>query len=296
MSNYIFYIDSRAIQLGDLAAGLGDYQLAIRNYSIALDKLRKYQGDAMRPMILAGELVNKIKNLESGTYTKKSTLSFETWKLTKSSFVKANQCIKYLYLDKHKKQEKTPFTEETKKLFNQGRLFEEKFRKEEFPNGIDIKETVGNFAYLNSYTKHLLNSGEPQTLYEATIIEDDVLVMCDVLLKDEYGYIDVYEIKLNATINEAILNDIAIQYYVCKQRFGDSLRSFNLVLRVDNDSWNISDRTEDLEQRIDEARDKIIAYLSVLENKEPEIAMGAQCYSPYICEFVDYCKAKGNLN
>ena len=295
MSNYIYYIDDRAMRIGDLASELGDYQLAIRNYSSALDKLRKYQGDAMQPMIMAGDLVAKIKDLESRPSSSKSILSWDTWKLTKSSFVKANQCVKYLFLDKHKKHEKTPFSQETLKLFNQGRIFEDNFRNKEFPGGIDIKETVGNFEYFNSYTKYLLSSNEKQILYEATLIEDEVLVMCDVLLKDELGYIDAYEIKLNATINEAIINDLAIQYYVCKQRFGERLRSFNLVLRVDDDSWNISDRTKDLEQKIDEARAKIREYLDVLENKEPKISMGKHCYTPYQCEFVAYCTKKNTL-
>lgn len=295
MSNYIYYIDDRAIKLADLAAGLGDNQLAIRHYSMALEKLRRYQGDAMQPMMMAGDLIKRIERLKTMPFSSQGVLSFDTWKLTKSSFVKATQCEKYLYLDKHKKHEKTPFSEETKKLFTQGRRFEDKFREEEFPGGIDIKEAVGNFAYFNSYTRHLLNSNEKKVLYEATIIEDDVLVMCDVFLKDENGDIDVYEIKLNSTINEAIINDLAIQYYICKKRFGKRLRSFNLVLRVDNDSWSIHDKTKDLERKLLESKNKISAYRRVLEDQEPTIAMGPHCYSPYKCEFVEYCSKAESL-
>ena len=98
--------------------------------------------------------------------------------------------------------------------------------------------------------------------------------------------------KLNSTVKDAILNDLAIQYYVCKQRFGDRLRSFNLVLRVANDSWSISNRTSELELRWDEARIKIIEYQNVLENKEPNIALGKKCYTPYNCEFIDYCSKR----
>ncbi len=124
MSNYIYYIDDRAMRIGDLASDLGDYRSAIRNYCIALDKLRKYQGDMLQPMVMAGDLINNIKNLKTRPFSKESILSWDTWKLTKSSFVKADQCVKYLFSDKHKKHKKTPFTLEILKLFNQGCFFE----------------------------------------------------------------------------------------------------------------------------------------------------------------------------
>ena len=293
MSDYIHYTDLSAIAVGDLAWEIGDFGCALQNYTKALDRLRKYPGDRMQPMMMASNLSAKIATLSKLPRHGNPILRFETWQLTKSSFVKASQCTKQLYLEKHKKHEKTPFSEKTKHLFKLGHTFEDDFRNTKFPDGLNIKDKVGNFAYFNSYTKHALNRPDKTTLYEATIIEDDVLVMCDILVKDHKGLIDVYEIKLHKAINEAILNDVAIQYYVCKKRFGNNLRSFNLVLGGDDNNGVVTNVTKDLEPKVEDIRNKIAEYNEVLSNKEPVIAMGPQCYTPYECQFIDYCTKMG---
>lgn len=301
MSDYINYIDFNAIKLADLANEIGDYKCAVENYNKALNRLRNYQGDRMQPIMMASGLAEKIEKLKNKIGFGENILRFDTWKLTKSSFVKGNQCIKYLYLDKHKKQEKTPISKEKQELFNQGHTFEEIVRNNEFPDGINVKDKVGNFAYFNSYTKYLLNTPSNQTIYEATIIEIEVLVMCDVLIKDEKGDIHIFEIKLNTELNDAIISDLAIQYTICKKRFKDKLKSFNLILRKEDNffslilrkrKWKIKNLTNELDKQIDNTLEKISQYMEILKNDEPTIPMGNQCYKPYKCEFIEYCKNK----
>lgn len=163
MNDYINYIDFNAIGLADLAYEIGDYKCAFDNYSKALNRLRNYQGDRMQPMLMASEIVEKINEINTKIGAGKAILKYDVWKLTKTSFVKGNQCLKYLYLDKHKKQDKTPISKAKQEIFNQGHTFEELVRNKEFPYGINIKEKVGNFAYFNSYTSHLINSTNKQT-------------------------------------------------------------------------------------------------------------------------------------
>lgn len=294
MSDYINYIDFRAIKLGDLANKIGDYKCAIDSYSKALDRLRNYQGDRMQPIMMASDLVNKIDVLSKKTGEGKSILKFDTWKLTKTSFVKGSQCLKYIFLDKHKKHEKTPISKEKQALFNRGHDFEENVRKKGFPNGINVKEDVANFAYFNSYTRYLIKTNQQNVIYEATIIEDDVLVMCDVLKIDNNGLIDIYEIKLNTELNEAIINDLSIQYLICKKRFGDKLNTFNVIMRKDEigENWIIQNLKSDLETRQNETNNKIQIFKKTLQSIEPVISMGEHCNTPYECEFIDYCKNK----
>jgi hypothetical protein len=294
MSEYISDIDYNAIRLGDLANELGDYKCALENYSKALNRLRNYQGDKTAPNMMASGLAEKINELSNKIKQGHSVLNFDTWTLTKSSFVKGKQCVKYLFLDKYKKQEKKPISQEKQLLFNQGHSFEDSFRNNEFPDGVNIKEVVGNFAYFNSYTKHLLNISDKTTLYEATIIEDKVLVMCDVLIKNDEGLVDIYEVKLNTKINDTIFNDLSIQYFVCKKRFGNNLKSFNLVLRTENSEqkWKVIDLTTDLEKQIEVVENKVEEYKQVLNKNEPNIKMGEHCNKPYECEFIEYCKLK----
>lgn len=292
MSNYMNYIDLNAIKLGDVASDIGDYQCAKESYSKALVRLRKYQGDHMQPLLMASSLADKIDRLKSKAGLGNSVLRFEGWQLSKTSFVKGSQCLKYLYLDKHKKTEKTAFSKDKLELFKRGHTFEETVRETQFPGGINIKEKLGNFGYFNSYTKHLLNSQDEIVLYEATLIEHQVLVMCDVLVKHVNGLIDIYEIKLNSELNEAILNDLTIQYVVCEKRFGENLNSFNVIMRSDKDGeqWVIKDLKSDLINQSKVTINKIDLFLKTLHSEEPKVTMGKQCNKPYKCEFIQYCK------
>lgn len=293
MSDYINYIDFNAIKLADLANEIGDYRCAIQNYSKALNRLRNYQGDRMQPIMMASDLVKKLEKLNRRTESGKSLLEFANWSLTKSSYVKGSQCVKYLFLDKYKKHEKTPISEEKRNLFVKGHLFEKKVREVEFPDGINIKDKVGNFAYFNSYTEYMLNIKGKQVLYEATIIENDVLVMCDILIKNINDTIDIYEIKLNKEMNEAILNDLSIQYWICKKRFGDRLTSFNVILNFQNEEkWTIQNLKGELNEKLEETENRIDEFLRILKGEEPIIKMGEHCNKPYECEFINYCKNK----
>lgn len=293
MNDYYNYIDFNAIKLAELSENLGDYKCAIRNYSKALKRLVQYQGDRMQPMQMAKDLSDKIDKLNNNNFGV-SIFEYNQWKLSKSSFVKGTKCLKYIYLDKHKKLEKTPLSKEKKDLFTKGHLFEETVRITEFPNGTNIKDKVGDFGYFNSYTKYLLNTEKNCVLYEATIIEDDVLVMCDVLTKDINGKIDIYEIKLNKELNEAIIQDLVIQYYVCSKRFGHHLNSFNVIFSPDENgsNWVTKNFKDELELQIENTKNQIKLFIETLQNNEPEITMSNHCYKPYECEFIDYCKNK----
>jgi hypothetical protein len=294
MIDYYPYIDFNSIKLGELAESLLDYKCAIKSYSKALDRLCNYPGDRMQPMLMGKDLAERIDKAKKALPLGTSVLKFESWKLSKSSFVKGSQCHKYLFLDKYKKQEKTPISEEKKELFARGHLFEDRVRSRDFPNGINVKDVVGDFVYFNLYTSYLLQDNNEQLIYEATIIEDDVLVMCDILKKDVSGNIDIYEIKLNKEINQAIFQDLAIQYYVCSKRFGYNLNSFNVIFSKgeSSDNWVIKNLLDELEDHVEETVRRLEMFKEILQNDEPEIAMGEHCRKPYECEFIDYCKNK----
>ena len=220
-----------------------------------------------------------------------SILSYDRWTLTKSSFVKGRQCAKLLHLYTFKRNEQTPVSKELQKVFDRGHSFEDYVRENGFPGGVNVKDEVSKFDYLNSYTKRVLSEPGSKVLYEATFIEDEVLVMCDILTKGSDGFIDVYEIKLNKELNEAIWNDLAIQFTICKKRFGGALRSFNAILRDDESGqhWTEIDMTEQLDLKVNQVQDQIVEFKNILENQEPEINMGEHCNKPYACAFKEYC-------
>ena len=293
MVDYISFIDSGAIQLADLAYELGDFRCALEGYSKALRRLDNYHGDRMYPIILAGELQEKIKRVESEVLPGRSILKHESWRLSKSSFVRGNQCLKSLFLNKYKPKDRNPLSAQLEAVFAKGRKFEEFVRADLFPGGLNVKEKLSDFFYFNSYTRYLLEQTSTEIIYEASIIEDEVLVMCDVLVRNKNGMVEVYEIKLNTSINEAIRFDLAIQYTICKKRFGNRLNSFNVILKVNDEptSYRTLDLTDSLIQLTEEVEHKISIFKGVLDDSEPKVFMGEQCNKPYECDFTQYCRA-----
>jgi hypothetical protein len=290
MSNYKSYVDNIELRVAEIATEIGDYECAVKIYRKAINRLSKYNGNNLYELHLVHTFLNKIDQLEDKLAASKAILKYDTWRLSKSAFVKGIQCHKYLYLDKFKKFEQTPISIEKQALFDKGRNFEADFRKLAFPDGINIKDKVAHYAYFNSYTQYLIDILPQAILYEATIIEDEVMVMCDVLVKKEDGMIDIYEVKLNKEPNEAIYYDIFLQYYVCEKRFGDRLRSFNLILsNGDDDGWKIDDCTENAKDMTAITADLVNELKKVIESSEPEKKMGRQCREPYECSFIDYC-------
>ena len=290
MPDYMPYIDFDAIELGNLAFEIGDYRCAYRCFAGALKKLNEYQDDRKVAIDMAGTLMQKRRNA-SGMYNNgRDILQYDTWKFSKSAFVKGKQCLKYLYLDKHHKQDATPPSAATKKRFELGREFEALVRKTDFPDGIDVQQKVRKYAYFNSYTNYLLGQSDNCCLYEATIIEEEVLIMCDVLVQKN-GKVDIYEIKSSKAVQEAILNDLQLQYYICKKRFGAQLNSFNVILPTSAalDSWTITDYSDRLEKAMAPVENSIKHFKDILQASLPDIALGKQCHSPYRCAYIEFC-------
>ena len=291
MDDYIGYLDFTAQNMAKLALELGDYECALENYIKAKDRLDKYQGDRMLPIMMAADLSKAIQEMAKKVNEGQRILYKSPWSLTKSSFVKGNQCHKYLYLEIYNRSEKTPPSKELQEIFNRGILFEKNVRNSLFQVGVNVKEKVQDFSYFNSFTIYLLGLPEQKVIFEATIIEDLVFVMCDILVQNEDNTIDIYEIKSSTNINDAILADLSVQYAICKKRFQTNLKSFNLVLRKDTADFGfeIINLTEDLDKKIDTVNDKINEFKRVLKDSEPQITMGEHCQKPYECEFKTYC-------
>jgi hypothetical protein len=272
-----------------------DYSLSLLNYKKAIKKLNQYKGTNNYPLRLIGLLEEKITEIETNQKDKnnvQSNLEYQNWSLSKSSFVKGKQCIKYLYLDKHKKKERTPLTQKTLELFEKGHQFEDLFREQNFENGINVKENLGfNFGYFPSYTDFLLENNDTITLFEATFVESDILIMCDVVDKIGENLYDFYEIKSHTHMQEVIWNDLAIQYFICKQKFGEkAIHTFNVVLRDENNEGKIIDAKNELEARIGNINSLIQNFKTVLASEEPKIEIGEHCLSPYKCDFMAYCE------
>jgi hypothetical protein len=286
------YIDERTIKIGDLAFELGDYLFAKSQYKKALASIQNDDNHESGVASYTKSISEKMEQINELETTSKSIFKYEFWKLSKSTYMYGCQCTKYLYLSKFKSSQKTPFDPATIDTMNDGRDFEMVVRNSAFPNGFNLDETNLHPGYFNSLTKHLLDTNEPKILYEATFIENEVLAKCDIVVKDDSGHINVYEIKGHSSITDAIIDDTSIQYFICKSRFGKRLSSFQVIHKDPEceSGYQIVNLTELLDSRIEETKRKIVEFKTVLSNNEPEIKMGTQCLAPYKCQFMEYCE------
>jgi CRISPR/Cas system-associated exonuclease Cas4 (RecB family) len=199
-----------------------------------------------------------------------------------------------LYLNRYKPKEKTPHDSVTMDLFNKGRDFEALF-KAQFPEGIDLSLKLGKLiSKYPSHTETLLENNSKITLFEAGIIHDDVLILTDVLVKEEQDF-SIYEIKLSRSLSDTIKWDMALQYYICKSVL-KNIKAFNVVLREEDNKFKTINLTDELEARQNDVKNNILKFKSVLASKsEPPIPMGPHCNKPYTCEFKAYCERSAGL-
>lgn len=210
---------------------------------------------------------------------------------TKTAFVRGMQCKKLVYLDKYCSKLRTPPDAETLARFRKGRDFENAF-KDLFINAIDVKQyhRFVSEKYIN-FTQTLLDKEGKVELFEAGILYDKVLVLTDVLRKNEDGSYDIFEVKHSEKINSAIEWDLAVQYYVCKHKL-HRINTFNVVTRANETEFIVVDKKEELEEKLETVRIHIKEFEEILQGFEPDIRMGEQCESPYSCDFQDYCRVK----
>ncbi|MGB1018542.1 MAG: Dna2/Cas4 domain-containing protein [Chitinophagales bacterium] len=210
--------------------------------------------------------------------------------LSKSTYVKGKQCAKMLYLNKHKPKLKKAVSKQTEVLFTFGKKFETDFRSK-FEESIHLTEVLGNQFHLYAgLTEELLETPEPKNIFEAGVFYNEVLVLTDVLQQNEDGSYIVYEVKYTNKLKPVVMWDLALQYYVCKNKL-KNLQSFNVVMIGKKGKFKINNMTHLLEKQMESVAVEIEEYKKILkQEKAPEIKIGSQCFRPYKCQFFDYCR------
>ena len=294
MEKYMDFIDDAKISAADKAFKEGKYNLSTFFYRQALYKIRQYQGDKTAVVMMGASLADRLKKSEEHFYKTPmmEPILKSEWKMTKSTFVKGKQCEKYFFLDKFKRYEKTPPSKAKLNIFKKGRDFESMVQEANFPEAINIsKELKGGIKYYPSYTSYLLRENKQITLLEAGLIYKEILILVDVLKKNEDGTFDVYEIKLMPKLNKVIEWDLGIQYYILHRLYKGKINSFNVVLRNLDGTPNIIDLKDKLHPQLEQIRNDIRTFRYIMKDQiEPNIPMGKQCTDPYECEFFNYCK------
>ena len=217
--------------------------------------------------------------------------------ISKSAFIKAEQCLKYFYLYKNHLYLRDKLSKDKQFIFKRG-IDVGVYAQQFFPNGIDVTaDEKQNQVLFAQKTQTLIAQGIT-TIYEATFIYNNLSVMVDILHLSDNGWV-AYEVKSSLKISETYVKDACFQYYVIKNCLPD-LVGFNLltlnpkyVLDTDIDIkqlFKVTSVIKDAQKNEDYFDHKTKIAQHVLEqNKIPDIAIGTHCFQPYDCDFIGTC-------
>lgn len=218
--------------------------------------------------------------------------------LSKSTYIKGNQCLKYLYLYKKYPKLKDPIPQDRLARFKRGTDVGV-YAQQIFPGGIDCSpKSPSQYQKMIEFTAMQIENGT-KVLYEALFQFNKTLVIIDILVKDELGKYHAYEVKSSLQLTETYYEDASLQYYVIKNCLPDletiSLIHLNpeYVLKSEiefSTLFKSEDITSIAKERYSLIEEKIKLQLSTLEQENlPNTKVGAHCYRPYDCEYLSYC-------
>jgi hypothetical protein len=217
--------------------------------------------------------------------------------LSKSKITRGMQCRKSLWLYKNQ-PELREVSDDLQTVFDTGTKVGI-LAQQKFPGGVDATEGHDwpNFECADT-TKYLVGIDQ-KVIYEATFVFNKVLVAVDLLVKNEDGTWDAYEVKSTNSAKEPHIVDSAIQYYVMTG-CGLDIRSFfvmhfnkEYVRKGELDVKQLfmaTDITEEVLEWQEEMPD-IAADLEATQKQAscPEVDIGPHCSKPYPCDFAVHC-------
>lgn len=223
-------------------------------------------------------------------------MSTSTSPISKTAFLKYDQCQKAFFIYKKHPYLRDPVSKEKQFTFNRGHAVGH-LAQQLFPGGIDVSLQTKNSKAAFELTQQLLIE-KKTTIYEATFIFNGVLVMVDILNFDGQHW-TAYEVKSSLKVSDAYIKDACLQYYVLKNSLSDFDDLFLVTLNsnyVFENEINLKQLFKkrsikiNAEENIDFFSRTISAMNLVLEkNAIPDIPIGKQCFSPYDCDYLGTC-------
>lgn len=216
-----------------------------------------------------------------------------SYSLSKSTYIRGLQCLKSLYLNKHRSFLRDKISDEQLLKFARGHTVG-KIAQQLFPGGIEIPAPSGASS---QKTAKLIAEGCP-VIYEACFIFDGVISAIDILVKEDEGWC-AYEVKSSGSLSDTYYNDAYVQNYVIVGS-GLNLKQFFLVHRdlakEINETADVRDLFIFTELSLNDQLHNLQIELSVSEMKQalsqkhsPAITPGFQCMNPYPCDFRGFC-------
>ena len=223
-------------------------------------------------------------------------MSSSVYSISKTSFLKFEQCHKAFFLYKNHPYLRDKLSVDKQLTFKRGHDVGY-FAQQLFPGGIDVSKEVKGSTAGAELTKTLIEN-KTEVIYEATFIFKGVLIMVDILTFADGTY-TAYEVKSSMKISETYLKDAYLQYYVLK----NSLSAFeDLFLVTLNPDYILENEVEPKKlfrkRSVKLKAEENFAYFDhqikvahhlLDENTIPNIPIGKHCFRPYQCDYFGTC-------
>ncbi|NTW25814.1 MAG: hypothetical protein HGA37_14045 [Lentimicrobium sp.] len=120
--------------------------------------------------------------------------------LSKSTFIRGVQCLKSLYLNKHRPFLRDRLSPEQLAKFSRGHSVGQ-IAQQLFPGGINCAPSHPAHSEKSvKMTAELIESGA-EVLYEAAFSYNQVIIFLDILVRSETGW-HAYEVKSSLSVSE----------------------------------------------------------------------------------------------
>lgn len=221
--------------------------------------------------------------------------------LSKSTYIKGEQCPKALYMYKKHPYLRDKLSIEQRARFKRGTDVGVLARTY-FPGGTNMAPSSPTlFGKMFEKTMQNLNDPNVNVMYEAIFIYNDTLIMLDILVRDGDKWRAI-EVKSSLSLSDTYYHDAALQYYVLKgcnvpisdmqlmYVNGDYVRDGDIDVKQLFVFKSVKDFAEQQLESIDKKVNELKAVVSL--NNAPRMDIGTQCFTPYTCEFRGHCWKK----
>ncbi len=222
--------------------------------------------------------------------------------LSKSTYIKGEQCLKQLYLHKKRPFLRDRMPAERIAIFSRGTNVGI-YAQQLFPGGIDAgPKHPSQYRKAVIKTEELIENGQ-EIIYEAAFQANKTLILLDILVKNGDTW-NAYEVKSSKLLSETYYKDAALQYYVLINA-GININTFSLIHINENyirkgeiekeKLFVITDVTKTVKEQYSKVEDNINNQIAILSgDHSPKIEIGEHCFKPYDCDFIGHCWKKIN--
>ena len=215
--------------------------------------------------------------------------------LSKSKITAFQQCVRKLWLSKHKPEEER-LDDGAEGRFAAGHEVGD-LACSLLPEGVMV-HAVPDLQAAVRQTREILDGGGKAPIFEATFEHDGILVRVDVLTPQGEGW-SMAEVKSTASVKDYHLGDLATQVWVATNAglsvTSASIRHINTDFRLEREGdytgfFRDKDLLGSLGQQLAERPTIVADARAILAGEEPIVGTGDHCSAPFPCGFVDYCR------